>query len=131
MELITEPDVYQPSIDNCGNYIDKVPTFSSRKHGGIRCPCGSRKDKVYETHTIFASHIKTKCHQKWLENLNTNRSNFYVENEENKSTIQNQRLIIAKLERETQNLRMTVEYLTQQLVAKQNPTVNNLLNFDS
>ena len=28
MELVVEPDVYSPSIDENGNYIDKIPSFS-------------------------------------------------------------------------------------------------------
>ena len=41
MELITEPDIYAPSIDEIGNYIDKVPSFLIIKHG-VRCTCGKR-----------------------------------------------------------------------------------------
>jgi len=37
MELATEPDTYSPSIDDMGNYIDKIPSFANIKHG-IRCP---------------------------------------------------------------------------------------------
>jgi hypothetical protein len=63
MELITEPDFYSPSISDNGNYIDKIPPFTNLKNG-LRCPCGARKDKIYDTHSVFYSHIKTKCHQK-------------------------------------------------------------------
>ena len=62
MELVTEPETYLPSIDDTSNYIDKIPPFTTIKHG-IRCPCGSRKDKVYDSHTVFSQHIKTKTHQ--------------------------------------------------------------------
>jgi hypothetical protein len=63
MELTVEPDMYAPSIDPAGNYVDKIPPFNTIKKG-LRCPCGSRKDKIYETHKIFSSHINTKIHQK-------------------------------------------------------------------
>jgi hypothetical protein len=46
MELIVEPDIYQPSIDEAGNYIDKIPC--TLKTNGLSCPCGSRKDKTYD-----------------------------------------------------------------------------------
>jgi hypothetical protein len=59
MELVTELDIYSPSIDEIGNYVDKIPSFITIKHG-IRCPCGSRKNKVYETHGIFSNHVKSK-----------------------------------------------------------------------
>jgi hypothetical protein len=127
MELVTEPDLYMPSIDNIGNYIDKIPSFNNLKHG-MRCPCGSRKDKTYDTYSVFSAHIKTKIHQKWLSNLNLNKSNYYIENENLKTTLHNQRLIIAKLEKEVQNKLMTIDYLTKQLVNNNNPI--DLMNFD-
>jgi hypothetical protein len=133
MELATEPDIYAPSIDDIGNYIDKIPSFNNLKNG-LRCPCGSRKDKAYETHSTFSTHIKTKFHQKWLNNLNVNKANYYIENEELKNTIQNQRMMIAKLDKDLQNKNLTIDYLTQQLVkyTKNNNSemVNNLLSFD-
>jgi hypothetical protein len=131
MELVTEPDTYSPSIDDNGNYIDKIPPFASIKHG-MRCPCGSRKDKVYETSSIFSQHIKSKAHQKWLQGLNLNKANYYIQNEDLKTTIQQQRIIIAKLEKELQNKIMTIDFLTQQLASKSTnqKVVSNLLDFD-
>jgi hypothetical protein len=118
MDLIHEPDIYSPNVDDSGNYIDSIPPFHIIKKG-IRCPCGSRKDKVYETHSIFSSHIKTKTHQKWLITLNQNKVNYYVENEKMKETIQTQRIIIAKLEKDINVKMMTIDYLTSQLVKSQ------------
>ena len=125
MELIVEPDMYSPSIDDSGNYIDKIPSFYYIKKG-LNCPCGTRKDKLYDSYSCFSAHIKTKCHQKWLSNLNLNKANYYAENEKLKETVQNQRLIIAKLEKEIRTKIMTIDYLTQQLMK---PSVN-LLDFD-
>jgi inner membrane protein involved in colicin E2 resistance len=122
--------MYSPSINDSGNYVDKIPPFNTIKKG-LRCSCGSRKDKIYETHKIFSSHINTKIHQKWLTDLNLNRANYYVENEQLKTTIQNQRLIIAKLEKDVQNNMMTIGYLTQQLhKINTSNTVTNLLDLD-
>ena len=114
MELVVEPDIYSPSINDNGLYVDKVPPFNYIKKG-LACPCGSRKDKIYETHSVFVAHTKTKTHQKWLEMLNTNKANFYVDLEKAKEVISNQRLIIAKLEKDVSNKIMTIDYLTQQL----------------
>ena len=128
MELVVEPDLYTPSIDEKGNYIDVVPSFRKK---GLLCPCGARKGKVYESHSIFSTHIKSKNHQKWLEQLNLNKANYYVENEQLKTTIQTQRLIIAKLEKDLQNKMMTIDYLTQQLTNnKTGKVVTNLIDFD-
>ena len=121
MELVVEPDIYSPSINDNGLYVDKVPPFNYIKKG-LACPCGSRKDKIYETHSVFVSHTKTKIHQKWLEGLNLNRANFYVELEKSKDVISNQRLIIAKLEKDIHNKIMTIDYLTQQLHKTQTST---------
>ena len=133
MELVVEPDIYSPSIDDKGNYIDKIPSFNIIKKG-VSCPCGSRRDKVYETHSVFASHIKTKTHQKWLENLNNNKTNYYIECEKMKDLVQNQRLVIARLEKDLTNKNLTIDYLTQQLVSLNKNmnvrTVDNLLDMD-
>jgi len=134
MELIVEPDLYSPGIDDNGNYIDKIPSFYYIKKG-LNCPCGTRKDKLYDSNSCFSAHIKTKCHQKWLTNLNLNKANYYTENEKLKETLQNQRLIIAKLEKEIHTKLMTIDYLTQQLIKPSQTvntvnTVNNLLDFD-
>jgi len=138
MELVVEPDIYSPSINDNGLYVDKVPPFNYIKKG-LMCPCGSRKDKLYESHSVFVSHTKTKTHQKWLEMLNLNKANFYVDLEKAKEVISNQRLIIAKLEKDVNNKIMTIDYLTQQLhktqvsvsaSATSTATAINLLDFD-
>jgi hypothetical protein len=117
MELVTEPDTYSPNIDDKGNYIDKVPSFHTNAlANGLRCPCGTRKDKIYTSHAIFTSHIKTKTHEKWLQDLNTNRANFYIENQKLKDVVRAQKIMIGKLELELSNKNMTIDYLTQQLV---------------
>lgn len=114
MELQTEPDIYSPSISDNGNYVDEIPSYNNLKMG-LRCPCGARKAKIYETHSTFNSHIKTKCHQNWLNTLNLNKANYYIENEKLKETLHSQRLIIGKFEKDIQNKIMTIDYLTQQL----------------
>jgi hypothetical protein len=83
---------------------------------------------------MFSAHIKTKAHQKWLLNLNLNKYNYYIETENLKKTVDNQRLIIARLEKELQNKNITIDYFTQKLVSKHNAsigqTVTNLIDFD-
>ena len=130
MELVIEPDIYYPSIDDNGNYIDKImPSIFIKK--GVTCPCGSRKDKVFDTSSKFSCHMKTKIHKKWLENLNENRANYYIENEKLKETVNNQRMIIARMEKEINTKVMTIDYLTIQLINKNNSEiVNDLLDFD-
>ena len=131
MELAVESDIYSPSIDDKGNYVDRIPSFNNIKNG-LRCPCGTRKDKTYDCTTYFSNHIKTKSHQKWLSDMNTNKSNFFLENISLKDTISNQKQIIGKLEKEVQIKLKTIDYLTQQMTMKDANynTVNNLLDFD-
>jgi hypothetical protein len=132
MELVTEPDIYAPNIDDKGNYIDYIPSFHNKK--GLRCPCGTRKDKVYDTHSVFHSHVKTKTHQKWLSILNNNKTNYYVENIKLKETVHSQQQIIVRMENELKTKILTIDYLTNQLVQNNLPTIQkdqiNLIHFD-
>jgi hypothetical protein len=126
MDLILTPDVYEPSIDANGNYVDKLPPWSPLKGKGILCDCGSRKDKVYETLSSFTSHIKTNKHKQWVEGLNANKVNWYMENMKLKRLVTEQRHIIgryevdvAKLKQkheiEISNKQQTIDCLTQLL----------------
>jgi hypothetical protein len=129
MELVVEPDIYSPSIDEAGNYVDKIPSFNIIKKG-LLCPCGSRKDKSYDSSSSFSGHIKSKNHKTWITSLNLNKVNYYVENEKLVETLLNQRLIIARLEKDINSKISTIDYLTQQLLHKNSEYVTNLLDFD-
>ena len=115
MEITLTPDTYTPMVDDNGNYIDSIPKII--KHG-IYCLCGSRRDKTYENASKFSTHIKTKAHQKWMLNLNQNKSNYYVEMLKNKEIIENQQKIITQLDIQLQKKTMTIDYLTEQLTHK-------------
>lgn len=132
MELVTEPDVYAPSLDDVGNYVDHIPSFSHLRNG-LRCPCGSRRDKAYETYGMFVQHIRSKTHQKWLVHLNCNKTNLYVDNESLKNTVHLQRLQIAKLEKELHNTKTRTTAEDQRSVETQTQSmdvvVDNLLDF--
>jgi hypothetical protein len=131
MELQTEPDTYTPSVNNLGQYVDVVPSFNNIRNG-MRCPCASRKGKTYITNTLFSSHTKTKIHQTWLLNLNLNKANYFIESENLKSIVKDQRIVIAQMDKDLQSKNLTIDYLTQQLMAKNcvDNTVDNLLLFD-
>jgi hypothetical protein len=125
MEISLTPDIYAPIVDDNGNYVDKIP-FMKR---GIYCLCGSRKDKIYENSSKFSTHMKTKCHQKWLEHLNQNKANYYVEVLKSKEIIENQQRIIQQLEIQLQNKDITIDYLTKQVTVQNNsktPTIDLL-----
>lgn len=127
MELILEPEIYEPNMDEQGNYTDRMPVISN----GIRCPCGARKDKVFLATCYFAQHIKTQTHKKWLLDLTANKSNFYKENDALKKTIENQKLIIARQEIDILQKMKLIEFLTRQLMEKDSPTKEmDLIHFD-
>jgi hypothetical protein len=126
MEITTTPDTYTPSVDSAGNYIDNIPIIKN----GLFCPCGSRKDKTYENTSKFATHIKSKSHQKWLTILNQNKANYYVEMLTNKDLVEKQRKIIGQLENQLQKKTLTIDYLTAQLTNKTSTCSINLLDFN-
>lgn len=125
MDITTTPDTYAPNIDDAGNYIDHIPLI----HNGLVCLCGTRKDKRYETTAKFSTHIKSKTHQKWLQSLNNNKANYYVETIKHKELIENQRITIGQLENKLSKKILTIDYLTEQLAVKNiqpNSSVNLL-----
>jgi hypothetical protein len=130
MELTINSDIYTPSCNEIGNYVDKMPPANSFKNG-IRCPCGTRSDKVFDKYSNFAMHIKTKHHQQWLQDQNQNKSNMYVDNLRLKELVDNQKIIIARLEIDVKNKINTIDLLTKELMKKSNliKTID-LLDFD-
>lgn len=112
MEIALKPDTYMPVIDDSGRYSDKIPVI---KHG-ILCPCGARRDKVYQTQQ-FRTHIKTKSHQKWLQTLNNNKTNYYVELLEMKDLVSQQKIQLARLENQVKTKSLTIDMLAQQLAS--------------
>jgi len=137
MELVTEPDVYSPNIDDKGNYVDKTPSFHSNAlANGLRCPCGTRKDKVYMSAPLFSAHCKSKTHEKWIHELNMNKSNFFTETQKLREIVHAQKIMIGKMELELSSKNMTINYLTQELTKIMTgsgnatvPSANDLLMF--
>ena len=129
MELVVEPELYSPSIGLDGGYIDKVPSSCAIKNG-IQCPCGSRKDKVYDSISSFSSHLKTKIHQRWLTVLNLNKANYYTECIKLQDVVKNQQLIIGRLERTIQTNITTIEVLSSEIDKLRKPPPIDLLIYD-
>jgi hypothetical protein len=127
MEITLESDTYAPIISDTGKYDDCMPRFGANVTG-YYCPCGARKDKLYTSASIMSSHMKTKTHQKWLELLNLNRTNYLVENVKLKETIASQQQIIARLDIAVASKDATIDYLTKQLSYKNVEIVSNLFD---
>jgi hypothetical protein len=135
MELSLESDIYDPSVGDDGNYYDYLPPSSKFKNG-LRCPCGARKEHIFDSRQSFAGHIKTKTHQKWLSELNANKMNFFTECEKLKEVIDSQKLIIAQkdkeiicLKKQIDNKLKLIDILTEQLSNNKNSDLD-LINFD-
>ena len=129
MELIVESDTYTPALSNSGVYEDCVPLFGIGITG-YYCSCGTRKDKVYTSREMISSHFKSKTHQKWIEVLNLNKTNHFIENRKLNETVASQRLIIAKMDKQLNDKDTTITYLTRQLVAQQVAFVDNLIDIN-
>ena len=130
MDLIVESDIYEPCISDGSNYSDYLPPSSKFKNG-LRCPCGTRKEHIFDSRQSFNGHIKTKTHQKWLQDLNSNKMNYYTENIKLNETINNQKFIIAKLQRENDENIKLIAHLTKKMEMKeQSNVVIDLLTFD-
>jgi hypothetical protein len=129
MDISLTPDTYTPSVNEKGEYIDKIPIIKN----GLYCPCGARKEKIYKTNSNFCTHIKTKVHQKWILNLYNNKANYYVECIKMKELVEEQKKILVKLETQIQSKSLTIDYLTQQLANKNTSNYSNvdLLDLDS
>ena len=130
MDLAIEPDIYEPIMDEKGNYIDYLPP-SSKFQNGLRCACGSRKEHVFDTRQSFSGHAKTKTHQKWLTDLNNNKMNYFSENIKLKELIATQKLVIAQLQREKDEHAQLIVHLTKKIEMQHNPDIMfDLLSFD-
>jgi hypothetical protein len=127
MDISHESDIYEPNMDDNENYIDYIPPSSKFKNG-LRCPCGARKEHIFDSRTSFIGHIKTKTHQKWISNLNLNKINYYTECEKLKEIVNSQKIIIAKFEKELNTKLKTIDYLSQQLMNKDNFNNNNIID---
>jgi hypothetical protein len=104
---------------------------SNKFKNGLRCPCGTRKEHIFDTRQSFGSHIKTKTHLKWITDLNSNKMNYFTENIKLNETIVNQKIIIAKMQRENDENIKLIAHLTKKIETKENPNiVVDLLTFD-
>ena len=126
MDITLIPDTYMPSLDENGNYIDRIPIIKN----GMYCLCGSRKDKTYDNAIKFSTHIKSKTHQKWISSLNKNKVNHYVELSEIKELVEVQKTIIARLEKQLQTKSLTIDYLTEKLMFKSTTSDVDLLSIN-
>ena len=126
MSLITDSDEYSPGVNNDGVYVDQIPSFNGRTQG-IRCPCNNH---IFASRPNLAIHIKSAGHKRWLENLNSNRANYFTELDAERQTVRQQKIIIARLEREKCELLRMVSTLSAINSAATEQNNVDLMNFD-
>ena len=125
MELSLEPEIYSPSVDENGNYIDSCPNSIQF---GVSCPCGAKSNWIYNSKSKFKSHCSSITHKKWLKQLNTDKQNYYKDNIKLQNTIKAQQQIIQQLENKLLQKQTIITYLEN----KNNIDTNiNLLDIDS
>ena len=130
MDLSIDSDIYEPNLDETGNYIDYIPPYFKFKNG-LRCPCGARKEHIFDSRQSFSGHIKTKTHCRWMMDINYNKMNYFSDNIKLKDTINNQKLIIAKLQKEMEENLQLIVHLTKKIERKEEVfETKDLLNFD-
>jgi hypothetical protein len=128
MDLALEPEIYVPMTNDKGDYADLCPASIKL---GIRCPCGSRTDHIYDTKAKFKTHINTQSHKNWLIHLNNNKTNIYKENINLHELVKNQRSIITQLEKELITIKGVNVYLETKLFhGNSHQTVTNLLDIN-
>lgn len=126
MELALEPELYTPSVNKNGNYIDNVLNLNVKS--GIVCSCGTRKDKIYNTKTKFTCHTKTKTHQQWLKKINNDKQNYFQKNQELNKLVNNQKLIISNLQKQLDVKNNLIFTLSENIYNNNNyPNIDNLI----
>ena len=80
MNIKNQENIYRPVVNIHGYFMDHLPNLTEHP-SGIRCPCGSRQQKIYTSVTQFRNHLKTQTHQKWIEILNLEKKVRQLENE--------------------------------------------------
>jgi hypothetical protein len=111
MEISCQPDIYQPTCKN-NTYVDCMPfTFQHN----IRCPCTPKITQVYKTSTAFKLHQKTTRHSNWLNRLNEDRANYYIQTIKLTEIKDSQQKIISQLEVKCSQLQLKISQLENKL----------------
>ena len=125
--LTLTPDLYSPNVNEDGNYIDYIPTYKIFEQGGLICPCGARKDKVYDKKNKFSSHIECATHKRWIESLNRNKANYYKKYLKLKDLIKTQKIMIGNLQKDIDTKSVLINHLTNQLILNNNLGLKEML----
>jgi hypothetical protein len=128
MELTLEPEIYAPSINEYGNYVDNPGTGAAFRP--LRCACGCRRDQLYKTIASFKSHIKSQCHISWLEDQNNNKQNHLVNASNNAELLNQQRLQIARMSLDVEQKNHHIGLMTKRITELENKAKSHIFKLD-
>lgn len=75
---------------------------------GVICPCTT--GRTFHKKGSFHTHQKCKRHICWIQHLNDNATNFYLQTIEQESVIRCQQLLLAKLDVQLKQKGTIIEY---------------------
>lgn len=106
----SESDIYSPTVSNEGEYIDFIPTpFST-----IKCPC-TKICRQFSSRTSFIQHCKTQRHIMWLQNINSEKHNFYKELIKANTIVKQQQVLLTQKENEICHLNLIIKGLKKNI----------------
>jgi hypothetical protein len=122
--VVQTPENYIPHMEKNGTYVDKIPPYTAFTNG-IICPCNTRKSSTifYDT-CNFSLHTKCKKHKQWLEEINTNRINYYENAITLKKNLGDAQIIIALKDKKINELESVISILLGKLEKIENPPMD-------
>jgi hypothetical protein len=128
MEITPAPLLYEPSLGEDQQYVDKPPAPPLIAQG-IRCSCSARQT-VFTSRSSLMIHFKTASHQAWLETQNRNKENHYTETLELRELVKQQTQLIAerdqkiiKLEKQLKNKDEVIRTLSTMIGSHRTETI--------
>ena len=113
------PEVYYPTIDTMGNYVDKP----SNKQ--MHCGCGSRT--LFDGTTKLRQHFKTNIHREWVILLNLEKNNHLSESIKYKSLCTTQQKIIQQQQQKITTYEVSMEQMqTKMRLYREETFINSL-----
>ena len=130
MDIIETPTNYIPHMEKNGTYVDKTPPYTAFK-SGLTCLCNARKvQTIFYDVGNFSLHTKCKKHQEWLQNINTDATNYYERAITSEKNVKMAQVLIARKDKEINELRRTISILLERLEKNENPMeVDDLLDY--
>jgi hypothetical protein len=108
-KIAQTPEYYTPLFDpDSDTFMDLIPSngqkFQQKFPNGLECCNGH----VFANRNSFASHIKTKGHIHWLQELRMENKNYHSKIITLEKTVKNQQMIITSLSNQLERYKVNV-----------------------